>query len=137
MKSFLVLVLVVFNYAFAKAQNTPTPSGVPTIGIKLMYGDMVDFGETQIKFAEVVSDSRCPRDVDCVWAGEAKVRVEIYKNRQFSEEKEITFGALSNRLEILSTELLGINALKLQPYPESSIPKDNNEYYLVLAVKEN
>jgi len=137
MKSFLVIVLVVFNYAFTKAQNTPTPPGVPTIGIKLMQGEMADFGDTQIKFAEVLSDSRCPSDVTCVWAGEAKVRVEIYKNGQFYEEKEIIFGALTNTLDIIDSELLGVRALKLQPYPNTSISKENNENYLVLAVREN
>jgi len=137
MKPFLIVALIVFNYAFAKAQNTPTPPGVPTIGVKLMQGEMVDFGDTQIKFVEVVSDSRCPSDVTCVWAGEAKVRVEIYKNGQFSEEKEITFGALTTTLQIIDTELLGVNALKLQPYPNTSVSKENNENYLVLAIREN
>lgn len=137
MKQFIISALVVFSYAFAKAQNTPNPPSVPTIGLKLMYGDMANFGDTQVKFVEVLSDSRCPKDVTCVWAGEAKVRVEVYKNGQLFEEKELTFGALSKDLAIVTNELLSVNALKLQPYPVSSTDKNNMEYYLVLGVRDN
>ena len=31
----------------------------------------------KIRFVQVVEDSRCPTDVTCVWAGNAKVRVEV------------------------------------------------------------
>lgn len=136
MKQFIIIALVVFNYAFAKAQNTPTPPSTPTIGLKLMMGNIADFGDTQIKFVEVLSDSRCPSNVTCVWAGEAKVLVEVYKNGQFAEEKELVFGGLTKSLNIVNNELLGVRALKLQPYPVSSNDKKNMQYYLVLGVQE-
>lgn len=31
----------------------------------------------KIKFISVIEDSRCPVDVQCVWAGNAKVKVQI------------------------------------------------------------
>ncbi len=138
MKQFLFIALLVFNYAFAKAQNTPTQKlEPPTIGVKLMYGDMADFGDTQIKFKKVISDSRCPEDVQCVWAGEAKVLVEIFTNGKLDSEKELKFAPLNSILSIVDTESLGIEALLLQPYPKSAVPKNQNEYYLVLSVREN
>lgn len=137
MKQFLCIALVIFNYAFAKAQTNNTPNKVesPTIGVKLMQGTTADFGETQIKFIEVLEDSRCPKNVTCVWAGEATALIEIYKNGKFTEEKELTFGALTQSLVLINSELLGVNALKLQPYPDSSQGKNNAEYYLVLGVR--
>lgn len=138
MKQFIILVLVVFNYAFAKAQNTTSKQvEAPFIGLKLMNGEMADFGDTQVKFVEVLSDSRCPKDVTCVWAGEAKVRVEIYQNGELSEAKELTFGGLTKSLNIIHSELLDVQALKLQPYPLSSSDKKSMEYYLVLDVQEH
>jgi len=32
-----------------------------------------------IKFVKVIEDSRCPADVNCIWAGNAKIEVEITK----------------------------------------------------------
>src|SRR5687768_15934383 len=36
-------------------------------------------GGVKIAFVELVEDSRCPVDVDCVWAGNAKIRVRDQK----------------------------------------------------------
>ncbi len=138
MKQFLFIALVVFSYAFAKAQdNTPNPVEAPRIGVKLMYGNMADFGETQIKFKKVLTDSRCPKDVTCVWAGEATVLVEIYKDGKLEGEQTLKFAPINPVLDIVNTNFLNVRALKLQPYPKSSIPKNKEDYYLVLDMKEN
>jgi hypothetical protein len=34
----------------------------------------------KIAFVELVEDSRCPTDVDCIWAGNAKIKVRVTKN---------------------------------------------------------
>ncbi|MGE3467820.1 MAG: hypothetical protein AB7J13_12930 [Pyrinomonadaceae bacterium] len=47
-----------------------------------------DRGRLSIKFVEIVEDSRCPPDVDCIWAGNAKVRIAVAKDKmapQFAE----------------------------------------------------
>lgn len=146
MKHILFLIVFFFSYAFLpagqaglNAQNSAASQEVhaPNIGLKLMLGDMADLGETQIKFKEVLTDSRCPKDVQCVWAGEAKVLIEVFENGSFIEEQELTFGGLSKSLEIINTEVLGVEALKLQPYPDTSIIKGQKNYYLVLGVREN
>ena len=37
----------------------------------------VKAAEMQVRFVSVTEDSRCPRDVTCIWAGEVKVQIEI------------------------------------------------------------
>ena len=37
----------------------------------------LDGGRLRLRFVRVASDSRCPVDVDCVWAGNAEVLVEV------------------------------------------------------------
>lgn len=37
-------------------------------------------GRLKIAFIELVEDSRCPVDVDCVWAGNAKIKIRVTKN---------------------------------------------------------
>ena len=46
---------------------------------KVRAGQVVtlDGGGLRVRFARVASDSRCPADVNCVWAGNAEVSVEV------------------------------------------------------------
>jgi hypothetical protein len=46
---------------------------------KVKVGQVVtlDGGSLRVRFERVASDSRCPVDVDCVWAGNAEVVVEV------------------------------------------------------------
>jgi hypothetical protein len=37
-------------------------------------------GGLKIAFVELIEDSRCPTDVDCIWAGNAKIKVRVTKN---------------------------------------------------------
>lgn len=37
----------------------------------------LDGGSLRVRFVRVASDSRCPVDVECVWAGNAEVLVEV------------------------------------------------------------
>jgi hypothetical protein len=53
--------------------STSTPK--PTTGIAI--GDSQKINDTTITVLNLVSDSRCPTDVQCVWAGTVSVRVAI------------------------------------------------------------
>ena len=46
---------------------------------KVKVGQMVTLngGSLRVRFARVASDSRCPVDVTCVWAGNAEVLFEV------------------------------------------------------------
>lgn len=37
----------------------------------------LDGGRLRVRFTRVASDSRCPVDVDCIWAGNAEVLIEV------------------------------------------------------------
>ena len=51
---------------------------------KVRAGQVVtlDGGGLRVRFARVASDSRCPADVNCVWAGNAEVSVEVGGGRR-------------------------------------------------------
>ena len=51
-----------------------------------------------LKLKSVFNDSRCPQGVECIWAGEVSVIVEIYKDKKLVEEKTLTFNS-KNREE--------------------------------------
>jgi len=56
----------------------------------LCTGDMMPVAGGAIKFKKVISDSRCPKGVTCVWAGEVKILLEFYEDGKLKGEKIIT-----------------------------------------------
>ena len=46
-------------------------------------------GKITVKFVEIVEDSRCPPDVECVWAGNAKIRITLAKGRKAAKTFEL------------------------------------------------
>lgn len=58
---------------------TPDAPPAPTSGtVVLGYGDEATVAPgAQLRFLRVVNDSRCPKDVQCVWAGEVTIEFEL------------------------------------------------------------
>lgn len=52
----------------------------------------------EIKILKIISDSRCPEGVNCVWAGEVQLELEIYKNQKFEKTKIISINYKSLEL---------------------------------------
>ncbi len=91
-----------------------------------------------IRFAKVV-DSRCPKQVMCVRAGEAKVWVEIYKGGKYISKKEIQFSASgfisAEMAQLFNSENLIVSGLALSPYPEVPNGLIEKDYTLNVSVK--
>src|SRR5690606_16678324 len=103
----------------------------------LEMGDQILFANKSIRFKEVVSDSRCPRDVTCVWAGEAKVVVEIFENGKLLEEKIISTNAGNVPLNFQGENIAyGISSLVLLPYPTTETKKEKQPYTLNIMIRE-
>lgn len=132
MKTFsLCLVLICFS-AFAKAQEESSTPIVDTLEVKLGLGEYQVINAVEITFLEVLEDSRCPKDVSCVWAGQAKIKVRIKEKGVAAVEKEIIFGATGKDIFIYTSESMIIKALRLSPYPETSVARSERVYYLEL-----
>ncbi|MBS3134137.1 hypothetical protein J4214_02805 [Candidatus Woesearchaeota archaeon] len=50
--------------------------------LKVNQEAVINSENIRIKFLEILEDSRCPRDVQCIWAGQIKILVNIMKNNQ-------------------------------------------------------
>lgn len=45
--------------------------------VKVQINKSVTSGSLKIEFVELVEDSRCPADAQCIWAGNAKIKVRV------------------------------------------------------------
>ena len=84
----------------------------------------------QLKFDQVVSDSRCPSDVACIQAGEAVVAVIVIGAGRARQRYEVhTSGATSVVHAGLTIACEG-----LEPRPVSSRPIRPSDYRLTLRL---
>lgn len=136
MKNLSLLLMVFFLCSFPLfAQETKTD---PSYAATLQQGEALKFGNKAVKFKKVISDSRCPKDVTCMWAGEAKVLIEVYGEGDLVEEKVVTIGSSFLPLS-LSAEGLQyfLNSSYLLPYPTTENKSLDKDYTLGIMVREN
>lgn len=89
---------------------------VPEILTKLDVLDDVEIEGYELTFKSVVSDGRCPKDVTCVWPGEAEILIEINDGTE-TVTKKISIPALGFEKQILSTPGHIVYLKNLAPYP--------------------
>jgi hypothetical protein len=124
--------------AIVFSQKTQTANDSTILVSKLNYKKSISLEDIHLKFEEVLSDSRCPKDVECVWAGEAKILIEIYQNGHIDIRKEIIIdvkGILNDASNLIyASNNIKVYATGLYPYPMTSKKKDFETYYLEISV---
>ncbi|MCK9279561.1 MAG: hypothetical protein M0P71_02975 [Melioribacteraceae bacterium] len=100
--------------------------------INLKYGEEVHLSNyLSLKFDDLLEESRCPIDFNCIWAGNAKIRMYIKegnggKNFELNTGAGVThdvYGKYDFRIE------------ELTPYPESTIPLNKYSYEATIVIK--
>lgn len=127
MKKYIILTLILISN-ITMAQEEPITT--PQIGISISLGETVQIGDVFVEFEKVLEDSRCPEDVTCVWAGQAKVKVNISGDGITTDSLEVLFAANSN-LRIGELDEFYIDAMALTPYP-TSVTKGSLDYVLLV-----
>jgi hypothetical protein len=127
-KSIFLVFLFISTLGFSQEQ----PIDVPMILAKVPLGKTVQFKNASVKFIKVLEDSRCPKDVTCVWAGQAKLLVEVTEKGKSTKEMELLFGGSSKNV-LCSEEGYQLTGMSLSPYPVSD---DNGVRDYVLLVSE-
>lgn len=136
----LAYILVFFITQNVMSQDTTSIKlEAPKIVTKLLIGDQAKVADIEIRFVEVLEDSRCPKDVNCVWAGEAKVVIELYKYNKFLEKKILIITPTSYLQEklpiVFSSKDSQTRLFNLQPYPNFRTPIKKEDYYLQLIIE--
>jgi hypothetical protein len=89
-------------------------------------------GGLTVRLEQVLSDSRCPADALCVWAGDAVVRVVVTRSGRPSSTAELHTAAGFDRTT--SYDGLEVSLVKVLPYPVSSGTIAAKDYRATLLV---
>lgn len=140
MRNFLTVFLIL-SCTFLIAQEEDNPSNFLVEFIELPIGDTYVFGDFELKFITVGVDSRCPKNVMCVRAGEVAANVLIYKaGKLISEEKLIftpgSFTPNTGNGNLFNSEVLKISGVELFSYPMAGEQILKSDYKLKLLIEE-
>jgi hypothetical protein len=120
----------------------PSPLGQP---FDLRAGATATVGShLSVTFLRVNSDSRCPMDALCVWAGEAAITIVLAEPPGTPTIGEGGCKGGSNRAECVLVTTPGgstashgthtIRLVQLAPYPSSATPIRGEDYVATLTV---
>lgn len=87
----------------------------------------------EVEFDSVADDSRCPRGVTCVWAGNAKVLLKVKKDAGKAADVELNTNINPRTSRYQDYEL---TLKELKPYPEANSPIKSSEYEVTLTVRK-
>ena len=86
--------------------------------LKINQTANIESENIKIKFLDILEDSRCPSDVQCVWQGQARVLVNVEKNGQDLGDFILIDLADKEDLRIKDFNGYTIKLLKVMPYPK-------------------
>lgn len=94
----------------------------------------------EIKISKIISDSRCPEGVSCVWAGEVQLELEIYKNQKLekSEALSINYKTLEQNKQFFADYISKNKKIKdilVQPIRKEGQTIELKEYVLKIELE--
>lgn len=128
-KMILTFVLTLFLGIFEIAEaQTDRQMKLRVNELKAVPGSKIS-----IKFISVLEDSRCPEDANCIWAGNAKLKIKLRKNKGVWKSFELN----TNQSEkTISFEGFDISIADLDPKPRSNIRINRYGYTATFKVSK-
>ena len=119
-----ILLLSIFTLFSFDINAQPRRS---TVSVQIHNEKNVPRAGFRIKFVEMVDDSRCPVDTTCVWAGNAKVRIEVSQpgRRGLTQTFELNSNTSPKSVKFNDYE---IKLVDLTPHPRSNIRINRNGF---------
>ena len=109
--------------------------------IVLQFGESIILppDNTEITFASVRQDSRCPTGVYCFWEGMAEIALQVEQSSGDTHQVTMAIYGGSSTVtyqRLISVDTLGYRfmLLQLDPYPVHEQPIDDSDYVATLAI---
>ena len=131
---------LLYNFSMGKANPQIVQVGVP-FEIAVGEASVLEPEGLQIEFESVKNDSRCPKDVVCVWEGMAEIQLRLTAASGESTPSRLTIPGLVSTPYTLgnAVEQYGyqLQLLQLSPYPHADQPQPPDDGYRAMLLVED
>ncbi|HEX8844282.1 MAG TPA: hypothetical protein VF791_06545 [Pyrinomonadaceae bacterium] len=99
--------------------------------IKVGEKVLIERADLLVRFERVAEDSRCPRNVKCVWAGNGKVVLKLSKAKRGHATMNLNT-TLDPKHDLY--QRYDVKLIRLDPYPEKDVQIKMGDYVATLVV---
>lgn len=135
----LAVLPLLFIFAVAVAAHPVSRANSPQLNrnFDLQVGQSVKIEGTRLRvsFVSVAEDSRCPQNVECVWAGNAKVVLKL-GGHNLPPSKEVSLNTGLNPKHI-SYQRYDIKLVAVKPPRKTPIEIPKSDYVITLIVTKS
>jgi hypothetical protein len=122
-----MLAILFGGTVFAKAPRTES------VKVQIHKETKLVRSKLSIKFVELVDDSRCPTGVQCIWAGNGKIKVSIKRTSGAAKIFEMDTNGPNNSVLYAGYK---ITLTGLTPHPAENIRINRNGYVAAFTVQK-
>ncbi|MBM4176352.1 MAG: hypothetical protein FJ213_09295 [Ignavibacteria bacterium] len=141
MKKFMLLFpLLVFS---CSEDSSVDSSSTLLEEVWLKYKQTISIGAEPIylTFNEVLSESRCPSNVVCVWQGEANLEFKLFTPSMYERKFNLKIEGFVGRADTVAhkyIDTLGyrITLMQLDPYPHTDSTRQIADYSALMKIKK-
>lgn len=108
---------------------TPVPTSTSSTSTPIAVGGNTVVQGTTIRVLELIEDSRCPVDVQCIQAGTVRVRAAID-----SSNKDFTFTLLQPQI-VGTTTITLVSVVPQQKYAKQTVPQGDYRFIFTVVPK--
>lgn len=126
----MLILTLLTTLAFGALMTVQTQDKTEEVKIRFGEQKAVTKDKIKIKFVSLVEDSRCPEGADCIWAGNAKIKIEIScSNRTETFEINTNLGVKG-----ASFDGYAINLTSLTPAPKVDVQVAESDYFATFEI---
>jgi hypothetical protein len=133
--SFALFAFFAFSFLYLFAQQ-PRKAEVIQLGqefdLKINQEAIIEGEGLAVVFESVVEDSRCPDGVDCIWSGNAKIKIRSSKQKQPPATTELNTDAGPKSSSYLNYEVKLVG-LKPRPKPDEAVRPQEYKAALIIT----
>lgn len=126
----LAIIGFVFAFIFAGSVDV-LAQRTETARVQVNREKRLPKSKLSIRFTELIEDSRCPTGTNCVWAGNAKIRISVRRSGRSAQSFELETNGAGNSVNYQGYK---ITLTALTPHPAINIRINRNGYVATLAV---
>jgi hypothetical protein len=129
--SAIAIMMVIFLATGCSSENTLEVSLGKEFSLAIGQSASISDERLSVKFLDVTEDSRCPKGVTCIWAGQVSCEVEVIRNGNIERAKLTALAGRIPASQIISGYSFAFN---IEPYPEANNQITKEEYRLSVTI---